>query len=101
MDSNTLSRRQFVTALAAAAFVRPRFALIDDVSIVQFASDGKREGVTRVPKVVKSEGEWRSQLTPIAFQITRRRGTERPFSGAYWDLHEKGIFRCVCCDTAL
>ena len=101
MPSEPLSRRQFVTALAAAAVLGPRVAHVDDVSIVQFSSDGKREGVVRVPKVVKPEGEWRMQLTPLAFQITRRHGTERPFSGAYWNLHEKGIFRCVCCDTAL
>ena len=55
----------------------------------------------RVPKVVKTDAEWQKQLTPLAYQITREAGTERPFSGAYWNLHEKGLFRCICCDTAL
>jgi len=54
-----------------------------------------------VPKVVKSEAEWRTQLSRIAFEVTRRHGTESAFTGAYWNLHDKGLFRCICCDTAL
>ena len=74
---------------------------VEDVLIVQFSDDGKRVGPVRVPKVVKPEGEWQKQLSPLAFEVTRHADTERSFSGAYWNLHEKGIFRCVCCDTAL
>ena len=74
---------------------------LDDVLIVEFSDAGIRKGTVRVPKVVKSDSEWRKQLSPLAFEITRRAGTERPFSGAYWNLHEKGLFRCICCDTAL
>jgi peptide-methionine (R)-S-oxide reductase len=95
-----MERREFVGLLAAAALVRP-FPSADDVTIVDFADSGERRGVVRVPKVVKSETEWRKQLSPLAFAIARERGTERPFTGAYWNLHDKGIFRCVCCDTAL
>ncbi len=83
---------------AVAALWRPPFA---DVDIVQFSDKGQRTGIVRVPKVVKAEKEWRDQLSPLAFQITRQRGTEAPFTGAYWNLHEQGLFRCICCDTAL
>src|SRR5262249_46710653 len=74
---------------------------IDDVTIVEYSDKGEKLRVVRVAKVVKPDAEWRKQLTPMSFEITRRAGTERPFSGPYWDLHEKGIFRCICCDTAL
>jgi len=72
-----------------------------DVLIIEFTDAGERKGAVRVPKVSKSDSEWRGQLSPLAFLVARRGGTERPFSGAYWNLHEKGLFRCVCCDTAL
>ena len=52
-------------------------------------------------KVVKSDAEWQKQLSPQQFQVTRRAGTEPAFTGEYWDLHEKGVFRCVCCGAPL
>ncbi|MGH9396198.1 MAG: peptide-methionine (R)-S-oxide reductase MsrB [Terriglobia bacterium] len=71
------------------------------VRIVEFSDRGVRQGVVMVPKIVKSEGEWRKQLSPAAFEVTRKADTEMAFTGAYWNLHEKGLFRCICCETAL
>ena len=71
------------------------------VRIVEFSDAGVREDVVTVPKIVKSEDDWRKQLTPAAFEVTRHAGTETAFTGAYWNLHQKGLFRCICCDTAL
>lgn len=53
------------------------------------------------PKIVKTDAEWREQLTPEQFRITRQHGTERPFTGPFWDSHETGLYRCVCCDAPL
>ncbi len=54
-----------------------------------------------VEKVVKSDEEWKTRLTPEQFQVARQGGTERAFTGQYWNNHEKGIYRCVCCGNAL
>lgn len=52
-------------------------------------------------KIVKTDDEWKRQLTPEQYAVTRRKGTEPAFSGAYYDLHEKGIYHCVCCGSRL
>jgi peptide-methionine (R)-S-oxide reductase len=52
-------------------------------------------------KVVKSDVDWQSQLTDEQFHVAREKGTERAFSGAYWDHHASGVYRCVCCGTDL
>lgn len=52
-------------------------------------------------KIKKTEEEWRSQLTPEQYRITREKGTERAFTGKYYDSHEPGVYRCVCCGNPL
>ena len=52
-------------------------------------------------KISKTDAEWRSQLDPMEYQVTRHAATERAFTGKYWDHHEHGIYHCVCCGTAL
>ena len=102
MNDAILTRRDFVTAVAALpALIVLRNRSIEDVVIVDFNDAGVRQGTSRVSKVVKSDAEWRSQLSPISYEITRRRGTERAFTGPYWNLHDRGMFRCICCGTAL
>ena len=71
------------------------------VTLVEFDDSGARQGVVNVPKVVKTDAEWRKQLTPPQYAITRRANTEFAFSGEYYDLHEEGLYRCICCGSAL
>lgn len=52
-------------------------------------------------KVRKSEAEWKQQLSPEQYHVAREKGTERAFTGAHWDNHEPGIYRCVCCGAEL
>src|SRR5713226_6171450 len=72
-----------------------------EVTIVQFSDSGQRLQKVHVAKVVKSDDEWRKQLSPGQFDITRHADTEIAFSGKYWNLHDKGLYRCICCDNAL
>jgi peptide-methionine (R)-S-oxide reductase len=52
-------------------------------------------------KVAKTDAEWRVQLSPMQYNVTRKKGTERAFSGEYWDCKDEGVYRCVCCGTEL
>jgi len=54
-----------------------------------------------VSKIQKSDAEWQSELSPEEFAVTRQKGTERAFTGRYWDNHDPGTYRCVCCGTPL
>ena len=112
-----MNRRQFLSrslvAVAAGGlvecFTRPQLAAAiagssddkDTVKIIQFSDAGKKIGPARVKKVHKTDAEWQQQLNPIQFTVTRKEGTERAFTGQYFELHDKGLYRCICCDNAL
>jgi peptide-methionine (R)-S-oxide reductase len=71
------------------------------VTIIGFDDAGKKLGTSQVMKVRKTDAEWKQQLTPDQFEVTRRMGTERAFSGEYAESKEKGLYRCICCANAL
>ncbi len=105
-----MSRRAVLTVLGALAIAlrarQPAAATLSGpqgsaVSIENFAANRASQGIVRVAKVVKSDAQWLSQLSPMAYRVTRRQGTEAPFSGDYDKNHAPGIYRCICCDTAL
>ncbi len=79
----------------------PAPAQTSTVTIENFSAAGKSEGTQQVAKVVKSDAEWRAQLSPIAYRVTRHEDTEYAFSGEYASTHSDGVYRCICCDTAL
>ena len=60
-----------------------------------------QKGQAMIEKVIKSDDDWRRQLNPEQFYVTRQKGTERPFTGEYWNWHETGIYQCVCCGLDL
>jgi peptide-methionine (R)-S-oxide reductase len=82
--------------LEAAPAAEPK-----DVTIVLFSDAGERQKEVTIAKVIKTSAEWRKQLSTNAYDITRNADTEMAFSGQYWNLHDKGIYRCICCDNAL
>jgi peptide-methionine (R)-S-oxide reductase len=71
------------------------------VKIVKFADDGAKLGASTLAKVRKSKSEWKKQLTPLQYDVTRRAATEYAFSGALYNQHAPGLYRCVDCGNAL
>ena len=113
-DAPEPSRRSFLltstlalTALAlgcarkSEAASQAKAATPGKVTLVEFSNDGKRLRTVQLPKVIKTEAQWRQQLSPLSFEVTRHADTERAFTGPLLNVHDKGIFRCICCDTAL
>ncbi|HEY4742614.1 MAG TPA: peptide-methionine (R)-S-oxide reductase MsrB [Candidatus Acidoferrales bacterium] len=71
------------------------------VTIVEFWDSGERKGKISVEHITKTEDEWKRQLSPASFEVTREAGTERAYTNENPNNHAKGVFRCICCDTAL
>ncbi len=116
-EPSRLSRRAFIVAAAGAvsavAFwglrrstIAPARPLAADegpatVTIAQFSADGRRTGTVTVPRLIKTDDAWRRQLPADSYWVTRHDDTERAFTGAYWNLEQRGLFRCIGCDLAL
>jgi peptide-methionine (R)-S-oxide reductase len=115
-DSRKVTRRVFLAGGAAAAAGFAFFAMRKEpvveasgagnstpkmVTVVNFSDDGKNLGKETIPQVVKTDAEWKEQLGKNSYEITRRADTEMAYTGATWNEHGKGIFRCICCNLAL
>jgi len=114
-EARVTPRRVFLTGAAAVMaglalwqWKKPRVLEVaaaasepKEVTVVVFSDSGQRLKRVSIAKVIKTPDEWRKQLSPNAYDITRNADTEMAFSGKYWNLHDKGLFRCICCDNAL
>jgi peptide-methionine (R)-S-oxide reductase len=115
-SSRTFGRRAFFVVSGAAVVglaVRHYLGLVStqasaapsgpskQVTIIEFSNAGVRTGTVSLLMIQKSDAEWKKQLSPDSFEVTRHAGTESPFTGELLNVHAKGVFRCICCDTAL
>jgi peptide-methionine (R)-S-oxide reductase len=93
-----VARRHTVVAPTAAA--SDKAAAAQPPGAIKVWSEDAR-GYVVVPRVVKSDDEWKRELSPLAFKVARQQGTERAFTGTYWNNHEKGLYRCIACGNDL
>ena len=111
-DGTNFGRRRLLRAgvavVVASSATARSFAATQSTSgavqyvyIENFSAAGASLGVEQFAKIVKTDAEWQSQLSPAAYQVTRRHGTEPAFSGEYVSNHADGIYHCICCDTPL
>ncbi len=96
-----MNRRTLLTGVVAVAGAPASAFGAQSLTIEAFDASGNSLGLSHVEKVVKTDAAWRAQLSALAYDVTRHDGTEQAFTGPYWDSHDDGLFRCVCCDTAL
>src|SRR5579859_2149164 len=94
------NRRLFLKFLGSG-FAASALAAGKTVRIAEFDASGTRTGVVQVDKIEKPEAEWKKQLTKEQFEVTRHADTERPGTGKYANNHADGLYRCICCNTAL
>src|SRR5579859_4554021 len=99
-----LGRRQLFANLGSFATVllaKKAVAAPATVKVAEFDAAGHKKGVVTVEKVVKTDAEWKKQLTREQYEVTRHEDTEPPGTGKYAKNHDKGSYRCICCGTAL
>ncbi len=100
----------FPIAAGLLAAVYPRSRTLPDgeeqgngpeIAIAAFSNDGRSQRMVTMRRLVREDQAWRQQLTSEEFAVTRRQGTEFAFANRYWNWHTAGLYRCVCCGTAL
>lgn len=100
-----LSRRRMLAgalSLGVLALRSPGAAAVtDSVTIETFDAGGHSKGTQQIARIVKTDTEWRQQLSLPAYEVTRHDGTERAFSGPYDANHADGLYACICCATVL
>jgi peptide-methionine (R)-S-oxide reductase len=104
---NRTSRRAILVApfafagLVAATSRREHTDSPEEVTIVPVDELGRLSKTVKVKRVVQTDAEWKRILSPEQFYVTRRESTDSPYTGTYYQIHDRGLFRCICCGNAV
>jgi peptide-methionine (R)-S-oxide reductase len=98
---NSMNRRSFLSYACAAGVAVGLRGLPSGAALAQTTKALGKEIESPTPKVIKTDAEWKRILTPEQYYVTRQKGTEAPYSSPLNDVHDKGIFECVCCSLPL
>jgi peptide-methionine (R)-S-oxide reductase len=103
MSLMRITRRSLLKSLTFGAALPLALGADDEseVSIMEFNDAGEKTGLVRVKRVAHTEAEWRKLLTLQQFYVSRKHTSDLPYYGSYFKLHDAGIYRCVCCETAV
>ena len=99
--SDQLSRRRLILGTALSLCMSCPAYSETKIEIEDFDDAGVSKGVILTNKLIKTDAQWRDELSGQAYEVTRKEGTERPFTGAYWDNHAAGLYLCIGCRTKL
>ena len=99
--SDQLSRRRLILGTALSLCMSCPAYSETKIEIEDFDDTGVSKGVALTNKLIKTDAQWRKELSNQAYEIMRKEGTERPFTGAYWDNHAAGLYLCIGCRTKL
>jgi peptide-methionine (R)-S-oxide reductase len=99
--SDQLSRRRLILGTALSLCMSCPAYSETKIEIEDFDDAGVSRGVILTNKLIKTDAQWRDELSGQAYEVTRTEGTERPFTGAYWDNHAAGLYLCIGCQTKL
>jgi len=99
--SDQLSRRRLILGTALSLCMSCPAYSETKIEIEDFDDAGVSKGVILTNKLIKTDAQWHDELSGQAYEVTRKEGTERPFTGAYWDNHAAGLYLCIGCRTKL
>jgi len=96
-----MNRRNFIKSGVALGALAAMFRTPLVSSLAQKAPTGAKKSVVPFPKIVKTDEEWKRQLSPEQYRVTRQKGTEAPYSSPLNKIYAKGVYVCVCCSLPL
>lgn len=99
--SKQLSRRKLILGTALTLCMSCPAYSETKIEIEDFDEAGVSKGVILTNKLIKTDAQWHDELSGQAYEVTRKEGTERPFTGVYWDNHAAGLYLCIGCRTKL